>query len=282
MGKKCLVIIVTYNSNKHINWVVEGLDSSENNLTIKIIDSGSSNTSYLYAVKTKHQIYIEECENIGFVAANNKALDNISDFDWVLFLNPDARIEGKDFDKLLTIASLDKFKQTGVFSVPLIRFDIENNKSLGVYDSLGIACNPFGRWFDLGANEVVLTKEELDKKDCFEAVEAVCGAFMLVRRTMLEQCPDSSGDIGFERNYYMYKEDIELSLRAKKKKWDVMIINNINAFHCRGWNNSRSKTPYWARYHSAINDLDVAWRYKFRALPYALAKYVWVKFIEKK
>ncbi|MCL2896205.1 glycosyltransferase family 2 protein [Brenneria tiliae] len=279
MGKKCLIIIVTYNSSKHINWAIEGLDSSTSDLTINVIDSGSTDTSYLHNIKTKHHLRIEEYENIGFVAANNKALTNVSDFDWVLFLNPDARIEGKDLDELLTIASLDKFKKTGIFSVPLIRFDIENNKPLGIYDSLGIKCNNIGRWFDLGSNQPVFSD---NTKNGFSEVEAVCGAFMLIRRTTLEQCTDRSGGIGFDRNYYMYKEDIELSLRVRKKKWDVTIINDISAFHCRGWNNSRTKTPYWARYYSAINDVDVAWRYKTRALAYALAKYIWVKFIERK
>ncbi|EHD22414.1 MULTISPECIES: glycosyltransferase family 2 protein [Brenneria] len=280
MGKKSLIIIVTYNSNKHINWVIEGLDSSTSDVVIKIIDSGSTDTSYLHNIKTKHHLHIEEYENIGFVAANNKALTSISDFDWVLFLNPDARIEGKDLDRLLTIASQDKFEQTGIFSIPLIRYDIDNKRSLGIYDSLGISCNTIGRWFDLGSNQPVLS-DNTNKND-FSEVEAVCGAFMLVRKTTLEQCPDRSGNIGFESNYYMYKEDIELSLRVRKKKWGVTLINDISAFHCRGWNSSRSKTPYWARYHSAINDVDVAWRYKTRALAYAVAKYIWVKFIERK
>ncbi|KFX21079.1 glycosyltransferase family 2 protein [Pectobacterium betavasculorum] len=280
MGNKCLIIVVTYNSNKHINWVIEGLESSTSDLTIKIVDSGSTDSSYLYGIKTQHFLHIEEHENIGFVAANNIALTNISEFDWVLFLNPDAMIEGKELDRLLAIASLDKFKNIGIFSVPLIRYDIENKRALGVYDSLGISCNAIGKWFDLGSNQPLLNAD--NEQEDFSEVEAICGAFMLVRRTVLEQCTDKSGGIGFERNYYMYKEDIELSLRVRKKKWKLAIINGVNAFHCRGWNHSRSKIPYWARYHSAINDVDVAWRYKFRALPYALAKYVWVKFFENK
>ncbi|MEH6372639.1 glycosyltransferase [Pectobacterium carotovorum] len=279
MGKKCLIIIVTYNSNNYINWVVEGLESSKKKLTIRIVDSGSADTTYLHELKTKHDIHIEECENIGFVAANNNALTNISKFDWILFLNPDARVEGKDLDTLLDTVCLDEFKDTGIFSVPLIRFDIEQKKSLNIYDSLGIACSLIGKWFDLSTNEPV--SNDIDKKS-HSNVDAVCGAFMLVRKATLEECLDRTNNIGFERNYYMYKEDIELSLRVKKKKWGVKIIKNISAFHCRGWNGNRSKTPYWARYHSAINDVDVAWRYKIRALPYALAKYIWVVFVERK
>ncbi|WP_409159192.1 glycosyltransferase [Pectobacterium sp. B2J-2] len=279
MAKKCLIIIVTHNSNNYINWVIEGLESSNSNLSIRIIDSGSTDTNYLYELKTKHDFNIKEYGNIGFVAANNKALTNISEYDWILFLNPDARVEGKHLDTLLDTVSMEQFSDTGIFSVPLIRYDIEQKKSLNVYDSLGIACNLVGKWSDLSTNEPV--DDNHDKKN-FSDVDAVCGAFMLVRKHTLEQCLDRKNNVGFERSYHMYKEDIELSLRVKKKGWNVKVINEISAFHCRGWKNNRSEIPYWARYHSAINDVDVAWRYKIRALPYALAKYIWVKFLERK
>lgn len=279
MYDSCVVIIVTYNSQKHIQWALEGLESSIKKLTVMIVDSGSTNTSYLDVLTTKHKLIVEKQDNIGFVAGNNLAIEKSCKAKWILLLNPDARIEGSDLDQLLAIADDKKNKDIALFSVPLVRFDINTMKPLEFYDSLGIRCNSYGKWYDIGANESV--------KDNYAnlykmKVDAVCGAFMLLRNMALAQCPDKQGKIGFESSYYMYKEDIELSMRLQKNNWGIKLIDSLNAYHCRGWNPSRIKIPYWARYHSAINDIDVSVRYKLRALPYALAKYLWVRFFESK
>lgn len=39
MSTECLVIIVTHNSQKHIQWCLDGLATSESDLSIKIVDS---------------------------------------------------------------------------------------------------------------------------------------------------------------------------------------------------------------------------------------------------
>lgn len=277
MRYSCLIIIVTYNSEKYIQWAISGLESSESAITIKIVDSGSKSKDYLNELVTKHKLILDFYDNIGFVAANNNALNNIDSFDWILFLNPDARIEGKDLDSLISSVSNDGSNDIGICSVPLIRFNIDNKTPLHTYDSLGIACSPIGRWYDVGNNQPVVKAVASE-----DGIEAVCGAFMLIRRSALQSCPDKMGRIGFESSYYMYKEDIELSLRMKKKGWKVQVINDVTAYHCRGWSNNRHQVPYWARLHSARNDIDLAKRYRFRALPFAVIKYIWVRFFESK
>lgn len=277
MIHKCLIIIVTYNSEKHIQWAVDGLSHSKNNLTIRIVDSGSKNTDYLDRLISVHNVEIIKEENIGFVAGNNKALYDAEKYDWVLFLNPDARIDFDKFDLLLDVCSDRNMAHAGIFSVPLVRFDIDKKLPLEVMDSMGIACSSIGRWYDIKSNDALVSP-----KDTISSVDAVCGAFMMIRVKALQQCLDKSGQIGFERSYHMYKEDIELSLRFKKKGWDIKLVNSLNAYHCRGWNSARNSVPYWARLNSAVNDLDIASRYKLRALPYAIAKYIWVRFFEKK
>ncbi|MCY1354887.1 hypothetical protein D9M69_412840 [compost metagenome] len=79
----------------------------------------------------------------------------------------------------------------------------------------------------------------------------------------------------------MYKEDIELSLRLKRNGYSLFIDYSDFAYHCRGWNTDRSKTPKWAKWLSARNDLYLASKYKIRALPFALSKLAWVALIER-
>lgn len=277
MSNKCLVVVVTYNSEKHIQWCVSGLDHIGSDIEIRIVDSGSTNTKYLDGLETTNKLSVIKEENIGFVAGNNRALYDIDNFDWVLFLNPDARIESDNLKKLLQFSEQSELNDIGIFTVPLVRFDINAMKSLNVFDSVGIACNYYGRWYDIKANE---SQSEIEEN--FSPTEAICGAFMLTRVSALKQCVDSKGKPGFERSFFMYKEDIEMSQRFIKAGWQLGVYNKCTAFHCRGWNASRKAVPYWAKWHSAINDVYVAKKYKWRSLPLALSKFLWVKYLEKK
>ena len=215
-------------------------------------------------------------KNIGFSQANNIAINEFRDSEWILILNPDARIECNSMSELLDHANIKENKKVGIFSVPLMRYDYNNKGPLHVYDSYGIKCTAIGRWIDIKSNQqwvdIVSNKSEYR--------EALCGAFLFVRREALNKSK-IKGVIGFDSSLYMYKEDIELCLRLKNNGWDSKIYLNTIAYHCRGWNGNRSDVPYWGLKRSANNDIIVASRYKWRALPFAVAKFLWVSLVEK-
>lgn len=273
------VVTVTHNNEDHIQWLLDGLEKSCLDITIELIDSGSNKTEYLDGLVSKHKVFIRKEENIGFVKGNNIALDDINEFEWVLFLNPDARVEGDELDEVINFFSKPTFCNLGVITLPLVKYDIKLKKNLMIYDSVGIKCDLFGRWVDIDSGVEV---REYNNKNKYHEVEAICGAFMLIKSRVLNDNRDKKGELGFESSYQMYKEDIELSKRISKSGLKNIVFNKYNAFHCRGWNPDRSKVPYWARKNSAINDIDVAFRYKKRALFFALAKYIWVMCIEKR
>lgn len=268
---KLLVVVVTYNSQKFIQWALAPL-LNKKICHIRIVDSGSSNVSYLRQFEKYENIEVIYEKNLGFAKGNNRALYDLDSFDFVLFLNPDARIEIAQLQELLRRAEEVENEKNALFSVALEKFSIDENKPLNVYDSLGIECDMIGRWRDL-QGPLLLNKEI--------KYEAVCGAFMLIRSFVLKRYTDSRGNIGFEESFYMYKEDIELSLRLSKV-CGIKIFHDLKAYHCRGWGGGRSSNPYWARKRSAINDVHVAFRYKQRALPYAILKYLYVLLLEKK
>jgi GT2 family glycosyltransferase len=271
-SKKVLVVIVTYNSQKFITWAIEPLRDNDI-CSIRIVDSGSSDISYLEQIKKTSNVEVILESNLGFAAANNRALHDIDDFEYVLFLNPDARIEREQLVELIKRADEPGNHDVGMFSVALEKYSIDERKPLSYYDSLGIYCDALGRWKDI-------------QRSCSEShssiiqYEAICGAFMLCRTAALKKLPDSQGNFGFEESYYMYKEDIELSLRIQSQ-WRIKIFHDLHAYHCRGWGTDRKKNPFWARKCSARNDVRLAMSYKWRALPYALLKYLYVMTLER-
>jgi len=281
MKTRILIIIVTYNSEKHLQWSIDGLGGTKLKIDLCIVDSGSTDSSYLNSIVIPSGITLTVIKekNIGFVAANNLALTNLENYDFVLYLNPDARIDARDLEKLIHIANLDSNKNIGAFTVPLIRFDIDNMCPINTYDSVGIKCNFFGKWYDDMANEPV---SNLPRSQSIFFTEAICGAFMLVKTDILMSALDSVGKPGFESSFYMYKEDIELSCRIRSKGYKLAILNSVNAFHCRGWQGKRKNIPYWARFQSAKNDIFVAFKYKKKALPFSILKFLFVTLIERR
>lgn len=272
LTNKILVVIVTHNSSKFIDWCIEPLIEMQGICDVRIVDSGSTDISYLKTIEHKVERIIYE-ENVGFAKGNNRALYNIERYSSVLFLNPDARIDKENLKKLYSRLP-DIVDTYGVVSVPLIKFNIEEHKSENVYDSLGIVCDKIGRWKDIRENVTSDLAPELE-------FDAICGAFMLIPTKVLKECSTSNGVIGFDETYYMYKEDIELSLRISKK-FDLKMFNDLNAYHCRGWNKERRNVPYWSRLISARNDIKLALAYRIINLPFACAKYVFVRFLEVK
>lgn len=276
--KKILIVIVTYNSEKHLQWNVDGM-AGDLNIDLCIVDSGSKSTRYIDELVTPKNVILKVIKekNVGFVKGNNLALDDLHLYDYVLYLNPDAKIEEKDLTQLLNAADSASNAEYGAFTVPLIRYDIDKKLSLNVYDSVGIGCSKIGRWYDIDANSAV--KPTL--LSGISEIEAICGAFMLVRGQVLRDALDSRGKPGFESSFYMYKEDIELSRRIIKKGFKLGLFHDVTAFHCRGWQGSRKNIAYWAKYQSAKNDIFVAVRYKKRALPFSIAKYIVVNLFER-
>jgi GT2 family glycosyltransferase len=100
-----------------------------------------------------------------------------------------------------------------------------------------------------------------------------------VRRAALEQIVAERG-MFFDESLKMYKEDVEVCLFARRLGWRLRMFGDLSAHHQRGWSQDRKSVPYWRRQLSARNDIIVASRYRPHTLPYALAKWAYVRWLE--
>jgi GT2 family glycosyltransferase len=143
-----------------------------------------------------------------------------------------------------------------------------------VLDSAGIARVWYGKWEDVGQGQPV---SGISLKSPYQ-VKALCGALFAIRTVALKEVSFPSGDI-FDPSFYMYKEDIDLSIRLAEKKWELWIDPTLIAHHCRGWNSqSRKAMPRKMRLASARNECVIQWKLK-APLPilYSTIKYLAVK-----
>jgi len=102
---------------------------------------------------------------------------------------------------------------------------------------------------------------------------------MVARRKLVEEAWQRRRSF-FDEGFFMYKEDIEVSLLARSLGWDLRMFPDLKAFHQRGWFEGERSVRQWQRELSARNDLIVAWRYRKRHVPFAALKWVYVHWLE--
>ena len=276
MNPKIAVIIVSYNCPEHIKRNLDSLRAQTRKPDqIIIVDNNSKDPSCLAPYKTEAEI-VYNSVNTGFCAANNEGLKKVeSQTNYVLFLNPDAFLTESFLEKALEFMENPENANCGAMSGILLGYDPEKEAPNGRYDSTGIFPTPYGKWFDRDQGQLINSHLYQTK----EEVPALCGALMLCRKEALMNAAFKDKTV-WDSTFFMYKDDIDLSLRLRKKGWKLMFVPELIAYHCRGWQANRSAMSKEARLGSARNELRMHLRAKaYHFLPYSFAKYIGVKFL---
>ena len=278
MNPKLAVIIVSYNCPEHIKRNIESLRRQTRKPDqIILVDNNSNDPSCLEAFKEDAEIIYSKV-NAGFCAANNEGLKRVdSKTPYILFLNPDAFLTESFIEKSLAFMEDPKNSSCGAMTGILLGYDPKKEEPTGRYDSTGIFSTPYGKWFDRDQGQEI--NSHLYKTN--EEVPAICGALMLCRKEALMNAALKDKTV-WDNTFFMYKDDIDLSLRLRKKGWKLMFVPDLVAYHCRGWSASRSDMSKEARLGSARNELRMHFRTRaYRFLPYSLLKYAAVKFFNR-
>lgn len=179
---------------------------------------------------------IENKENVGFSKANNQAVA-IAKGKYICILNPDTAVEEDTF-----IAALDFYKSK------------ENIGALGVYLMDGT-----GNFLPESKRNFPSTKASLLKligndskyyashvsKEGDGQVDVLVGAFMLMKKSIY----DEAG--GFDEDYFMYGEDIDLSFKITKKGYSNYYLGSTKTLHYKG-ESTRKDEVYFNRFYGAM------------------------------
>lgn len=256
---KLAIIIVTHNSAYELKKNIESIRRCDIKAQqIIIVDSGSLDIDYLREYEGSREIEIIYEKNIGFCKANNLGYQKVdSDIQYVLFLNPDIIFLKNNVDTLINDLEDDE----KIFSISpiLYRYYIDNGyvKKTNEIDSCGIARTFYGRYYDL---------HDLNSSI---KVFALCGAFLLCKRNVLDEI--KNGNEIFNEKLFMYKEDIELCLRARKKGYYCKIKKDELVYHGRGWK-KRSQVKKWQKVRSNENEFFLL---KYQGYPLKIIHYIY-------
>lgn len=275
----CSVIIITYNSQLHLQKAMECLNlQTLPPQQIILVDTGSRDKDYLESYKSMPNVTILYAEaQTGFCKGNNLGFMHVSPTSRYLFLlNPDAFLEPDFIEKASNIMDLPESRNIGAITGISMGYDIVRDKPTGKYDTTGIFQTWYGHWYDR-AYGVSLDSLTFSKP---EELPAICGALFFCRKEALDDVLIRSREL-LDSTFYMYKDDIDLSLRLRRKGWNLLFHPSLLAYHCRGWNPDRSKMERKMRLCSAKNELTLHWREGFfPGIVYSGIKYLSVKLFD--
>lgn len=260
------VVIVTHNSEKYLSKAIEHLQAQTYPVEIVIIDSGSKDPSYVNAYRSIAKVRIL-ARNAGFCDGNNEGFKEL-DTDYILFLNPDAFISSTFIEE--AVQFMKQTPDAGAVTGKILGYCLREGPT-GLYDTTGIFHTWFGKWFDRGQGEEV----ESNLYDQMECIPAICGAVMFCRSKALIQV--SRHNQIFNPDFFMYKEDIDLSLRMRGRGWHLYYVPQLQAYHCRGWTDRKAMAKK-LRLCSARNEIRVN-KWKPHHLAYSVTKYLAVRLL---
>lgn len=274
------VIIVSYNSEQHLSKALECLkEQTYWPIQTIIVDTGSASKDYLVKLAEQKNIQVFHAPSgSAFCKGNNIGFSKIAkSSEYVFFLNPDAYLSPQYIEKAVYLMESPGHQDVGVMTGQLRGFNQAAGRPTGTYDSTGIYRKWYGKWVDRGQGEEIAPHLYA----CKEEPHAICGAAMFCRKKALEGVLLRAGEV-FDESFFMYKEDIDLSLRLRKKGWRLVYDPSLFLFHCRGWNPNRGAVPSSLRLASARNELKIHLK-TYAPIPilYSLAKYIYVRWFER-
>ena len=260
-------IIVNYNAGE---WLLRSAQSALQDAQIAkvyVVDNASTDSSLeifeasLQSVsdeKSKLEL-IQNASNLGFGKANNIALNHIlkqeDNIEFVLLLNPDCELNAAVLPTMLPY--FQQYSTLGMAGCVIRNSDGSIQSTcrrnfptpwsaflrMTQLHRLGIAKQSD---FDLGTRE--MTEE-------FANVEAISGAFMLVRMSAIKE-------VGiFDEAYFMHCEDLDWCKRFEEIDWQVGFVSSVSVLHEKGVSSqSRRIGVLWNLHQGMLRFFDKFYR----------------------
>lgn len=246
---KLSVIIINYNVQYFLEQALLSVRRAARYLDVEVlvVDNNSVDESVkMVREKFPEVQLIANPHNPGFAVANNQAILR-STGEYVLLLNPDTVVEEDTFDKC--VAFMDANPEAGGLGVKMIdgsgKFLPESKRG---FPSPWVAfCKTFGlsRLFPRSRVFNHYHLGYLDK-DAIHEIEVLAGAFMLLRRSVLD-------NVGLlDEAFFMYGEDIDLSYRIIQAGYKNYYFPETTIIHYKGESTKKGSLNYVRTFYQAM------------------------------
>ncbi len=236
MGVDVSVLIVSYNTADLTVRCLESLHEQTRGTSYEVIvvDNASTDSSATRIRAAFGDIeVVESATNLGFGRAVNLAAERAKG-EYLLLLNPDTVVLDDALGALLAFARAHPGH--GIYGGRTVRPDgaLDPSSCWGVPTLWSLAC------FGLGLStwrkgSALFDPESLGgwPRDSVREVGVVTGCLLLVPRQVFAALG------GFDSRYFMYGEDADLSVRARRAGWRPVITPDATVIHHVGASSAR-------------------------------------------
>ncbi|MBV9962072.1 MAG: glycosyltransferase family 2 protein [Parafilimonas sp.] len=232
------IIIVSYNVRYYLEQCLHSVLVACKNIEAEIIvvdNNSEDKTAEYIQLKFPAIIFIGQLNNSGFAKANNIGL-NIAKGEFILYLNPDTIVS----ENVLAngISFLNEHKQAGAVGVNMI--DGNGNflpESKRAFPSAAASFWKLTGIAKLFPHSSIFNKYALGNlnESKVHEVDVLSGAFFLSRKEILKKLN------GFDKDFFMYGEDIDLSYRIQKAGYKNYYLGNNLIIHFKGESTKKDK-----------------------------------------
>jgi N-acetylglucosaminyl-diphospho-decaprenol L-rhamnosyltransferase len=231
------IVILNFNTRDQLRVCLESLQqegsTSLSGASIRaevvVVDNASSDGSAaMVAAEFPWVRLIRSPRNGGFAYGNNQALARCEGA-MVLLLNPDTTMPRGGLARLM--ACLDDHPEAGIVGPKLLRPDGSMHRACRrAFPTPAVAFYRFSGLSRLFPRSPRFGRYNLTFVDPDVAIEvdSVCGACLLVRRSVLER-------IGpLDERFFMYGEDLDWCMRTRQAGWSVRYEPSVVVQHQHG------------------------------------------------
>ncbi|MEI7824713.1 MAG: glycosyltransferase family 2 protein [Chlorobiaceae bacterium] len=224
------VIIVSYNTKDILRNCLQALftHSTGIDLEVFVVDNNSTDDSALMVQSEFPSVRLTaNTQNVGFAAANNQAFEHATGR-YIILLNPDAYIRPSSIQHCIEF--MDRTPQCGLCGGKIISPEGHIEPSARRFPNALYKLLTLSGISGKFPTSPILNHHEFGgfAHDRPIEVDWVPGTYTIVRKEMLDA-------IGFfDNRFYLYYEETDLCLRAKKAGWKVYFTPDAEVIHIGG------------------------------------------------
>ena len=234
------ITIINWNAGSQLAEVVSSIEKYHHGLvsSVVIVDNASTDDSLAQVEALQNLPFpcriIRNTDNRGFGAACNQGAA-LAKSEFILFLNPDTRLFENSLSVPLAFMRQPSNSGVGICGIRLVDEEGRASTSAARFPTLRVMAGKtlgLTKLFPSVFPTHLITASELPENS---SVDQVIGAFFLIRRNVFDRCG------GFDERFFVYFEEVDLSLRAKQFGCSSYFLSEVSAFHKGGGCSERVK-----------------------------------------
>ncbi len=286
MSMDLSIITVPYKDKDKLRVTLDALFVSKTSYSYEVVivdnDSGDGTIEmleqeYLYNSSLSAKITLIKNTNEGFSKGNNRGI-KIAKGQYVLLLNPDTKVAPETLQVMMDF--MKQHSEVGIATCKLVRasgeLDWAARRSFPDPTTAFYRLSGLSKLFPKSKKfaSYNLTYKSVDEET---EIDVCVGAFMLISPACLAAIK------GFDEDFYMYGEDIDLCYRAKQAGFKIWYYPRTTTIHYKGQSSRKAPTRSLYAFHDAMwifykKHLAKKYNPLFNALVYLG---IWLRYYQK-